>query len=111
MAKMYGIIGYVETVETEPGIWEEQIIERPYSGDLVRNYGKHESSGGVNDNISIDNEVDIVADPYAMEHFFAMKYIKFQMPKLGGTWKITNAEVIYPRIKLTIGGVYNVNES
>lgn len=111
MAKMYGIIGYVETVETEPGIWEEQIIERPYSGDLVRNYGKHESSGGVNDNINIANEVDIVADPYAMEHFFAMKYIKFQMPKLGGAWKITNAEVIYPRIKLTIGGVYNVNES
>ena len=24
MAKFYGTIGYVKTVETEPGMWEEQ---------------------------------------------------------------------------------------
>ena len=105
MAKMCGLIGYVETVETEPGVWEEQITERKCSGDLVKNYARHDSSGGVNDNINI------IADPYAIEHFFAIRYIKFHMPKLGGTWKVTSAEVSSPRIKLTIGGVYNVNES
>lgn len=111
MAKMCGLIGYVETVETEPGVWEEQITERKCSGDLVKNYARHDSSGGVNDNINIANQVDIIADPYAIEHFFAIRYIKFHMPKLGGTWKVTSAEVSSPRIKLTIGGVYNANES
>lgn len=103
MAKFYGTIGYVKTVETEPGMWEEQEIERQYSGELVKNTRRLESSGGVNDNINISNEVSIVADPYAYENFHAMRYIKF----MGAKWKINNIEVRYPRLILTIGGVYN----
>ena len=103
MAKFYGTIGYVNTVETEPGMWEEQEIERQYSGELVKNTRRLESSGGVNDNINISNEVSIVADPYAYENFHAMRYIKF----MGAKWKINNIEVRYPRLILTIGGVYN----
>lgn len=103
MAKFYGTIGYVNTVETEPGMWEEQKTERQYSGELVKNARRLESSGGVNDNINISNEVSIVADPYAYENFHAMRYIKF----MGAKWKISNVEVRYPRLILTIGGVYN----
>ena len=107
MAKFYGIIGYVESVETIPGVWVDEVVERPYSGDLVRNYEKHESSGEVNDNINIANEISIVADPYATDHFFSIRYVKFLLPKLGGVWKVTTAEVAYPRLILSIGGVYN----
>ena len=103
MARFYGTIGYVKTVETEPGMWEEQKTERQYSGELVKNTRRLESSGGVNDNINISNEVSIVADPYAYENFHAMRYIKF----MGAKWKISNIEVRYPRLILTIGGVYN----
>lgn len=103
MAKFYGTIGYVNTVETEPGMWEEQKTERQYSGELVKNTRRLESSGGVNDNVNISNEVSIVADPYAYENFHAMRYIKF----MGAKWKISNIEVRYPRLILTIGGVYN----
>ena len=103
MARFYGTIGYVNTVETEPGMWEEQKIERQYSGELVKNTRRLESSGGVNDNVNISNEVSIVADPYAYENFHAMRYIKF----MGAKWKISNIEVRYPRLILTIGGVYN----
>ena len=103
MAKFYGTIGYVKTVETEPGMWEEQKTERQYSGELVKNTRRLESSGGVNDNVNISNEVSIVADPYAYENFHAMRYIKF----MGAKWKINNVEVRYPRLILTIGGVYN----
>ena len=103
MAKFYGTIGYVNTVETEPGMWEEQKTERQYSGELVKNTRRLESSGGVNDNINISNEVSIVADPYAYENFHAIRYIKF----MGAKWKISNVEVRYPRLILTIGGVYN----
>lgn len=108
MAKFCGLIGYVdESLPVSPGLWEDKIIERPYFGDLVRNFGKHEPSGGVNDNTNIANEVSIVADPYAMEHFFAIKYVKFQIPALAGVWKVNTIEVSYPRLILTIGGLYN----
>lgn len=107
MAKFGGIIGYVENIETEPGLWAGNTTERPYCGDLIRNFSKHESSGGVNDNINIANEISIVSDPYAMEHMFAISYVKFKLPALGGVWKVTNVEVAYPRLILTIGGIYN----
>lgn len=84
-------------------MWEEQKIERQYSGELIKNTRRLESSGGVNDNVNISNEVSIVADPYAYENFHAMRYIKF----MGAKWKISNVEVRYPRLILTIGGVYN----
>lgn len=109
MAKFYGVIGYAERQEIEPGYWDDVITERECTGDLIRNYKKAESSGGVNDNVNIANEISIVADPYATEHFFAMAYIKFKMPKLGGTWKINTAEVAYPRITISLGGVWNGN--
>ena len=107
MAKFYGKIGYIETVEVEPGLWEEQIIERPYYGDLTRNTSRFQSSGGVNDDINISNNVSIIADPYANENFQHMRYVEF----MGAKWKVTNAEVQYPRILLTTGGVYNEQSS
>lgn len=103
MAKFYGNVGFIETVEIEPGLWEEQITERPYYGDLTRNTSRFQSSGGVNDDININNIISIVADPYANENFQYMRYVVFK----GVKWKITNAEIQYPRILLTLGGVYN----
>lgn len=103
MAKFYGSIGYTETVETKPGVWTDQITEHNYHGELVRNTRRLQSSDQVNDNINIANEISIVADPYAYQNFHAMRYVEF----MGTKWKITNVEVQYPRLILTIGGVYN----
>ena len=103
MAKFYGVIGYVETVEIEPGVWEETIVERPYYGDLTRNTSGFQSSGGVNDDININNNISIVADPYAYENFYQMRYVVLE----GAKWRITNVEVNRPRLILTVGGIYN----
>jgi len=103
MAKFYGAIGYAETVETRPGVWEEQITERNYYGDLIRNTRRLESSGELNYNININNEISILSDPYAIDHFHAMRYVVFS----GTKWKISSVDIKYPRIVLSIGGVYN----
>lgn len=105
MAKFYGTIGYTETKEVTPGVWEEDITEREYSGDLLRNINKFQSSERLNDNINISNEVSIVADPYARDNFHLMRYVRFDMSD--AKWKITSVEVQFPRLILTIGGVYN----
>ena len=103
MAKWFGKIGYAETVETAPGIWEEKITEHEYFGDLLRNTRRLQSASQVNDNIDISNDISIVADPYANENFHSMRYAEF-----GGTkWKISSVDVQYPRLNLTLGGVYN----
>lgn len=107
MAKFYGNIGYVETVEIEPGVWDEQVTERPYYGDLTRNTSRYQSSGEVNDDINISNNISILADPYATNNFHHMRYAVF----MGTKWKITNVEVQYPRLILTLGGVYNGDQT
>lgn len=103
MAKFYGKIGYAQTIETSPGVYEDQIVERSYYGELVRNTRTLQSSGELNDNINVANEVSIVADPFAYENFHNIRYVEF----MGAKWKSTNVEVRYPRLVLTLGGVYN----
>ena len=103
MAKYYGKIGYAETVETNPGVWTEQITERSYYGDMIRNTRRLQSAEQVNDDINIANDLSIIADPYAINNFHTMRYAEF----MGAKWKISNVEVQYPRLRVTLGGEYN----
>ena len=76
MAKFFGKIGYAVTTETEPGVWVEQITERSYYGDVIRNVRKLQTSDQVNDDINISNEISIVADPFAYQNFHSMRYVE-----------------------------------
>lgn len=103
MAKFYGPIGYAVSTETAPGVWEDKMIERMYYGELVRNTRSLQTADKLNDNINVANEISILSDPFARENFHLMEYVGF----MGAKWKILNVEVQYPRLILTVGGVYN----
>lgn len=103
MAKFFGAIGYAISTEVRPGVHQDKIIERFSYGDVVRNTRRLQTSDQVNDNLEISNEISILSDPFANGNFHSMRYVTF----MGARWKITNVEVVYPRLKLTIGGVYN----
>jgi hypothetical protein len=103
MAKFYGVIGYEITEETEPGIFEEKTIENNYIGDVIKNSRRLQETGKVNDDITISNRISIIADPFANNNFHTMRYVEF----MGAKWKIKEVEVEYPRLILTIGGLYN----
>lgn len=103
MAKFYGKIGFIDTSETSPGVWTSNPVERNYYGDFTRNHKRWENSQNVNDNLTLQNEISIVADPYAMDHFQNIRYVEF----MNTVWKVTAVDVQYPRLVLSIGGVYN----
>ncbi|MBE6724972.1 MAG: hypothetical protein E7576_07230 [Ruminococcaceae bacterium] len=107
MAKYYGAIGFADTVEKDPvnrpGVFEETVLERNYYGDVLSNNRRYEKGDGLNDNLNVRNEISILADPFAAENFVKMRYLTW----LGSKWKITDAKVDFPRIVLTVGGVYN----
>lgn len=107
MNKFYGEIGYSIQTETYPGVWEEQIEERTYSGDVIRNMSRVQEAQKVNDDINVDNKISIIADPFAYNNFYTMKYIRW----MGALWKIKSVEVQRPRLILTIGGIYNGSEA
>lgn len=104
MAKWCGKIGFVVLNETSPGSWKEETIERTYYGDLNRNSRRLQSSGNLNDNITINNELSILADPFANENFHYIRYVEF----MGAKWKVDTVDVQRPRLVLSLGGVYNI---
>lgn len=103
MAKYYGQIGYATVEETSPGVWVEEITERNYYGDVVRNRVNVQQGTTVNAGVTISKQISVIADPFAYENFTNMRYITY----LNQKWSITGVDVEHPRLILTIGGVYN----
>ena len=108
MSKWYGNIGFAaKTIEAEPGIYDEEIEVRAYYGDLYKNTRMlQNSNNGTNDNINIANQLSIVADPYARNHCYSIRYAEFSDAR----WKVTSVDASqYPRLILTLGGLDNGN--
>lgn len=104
MAKFYGAVGYAIPTEERPGVYKDIIEEHEYYGEIVRLSTRWTSSPeSTNDDLTMNNQISILADPFAKNHFHQMKYIRF----MGAEWKITSVEPRYPRLLLTVGGVYN----
>ena len=103
MARFYGRIGYGESVESAPGVWEDQIVEHSYTGDIIRNSRNLREGENLNMDLSVQNSISIVADAYANDHFFAIRYVEWA----GTLWTISSVEVQSPRLLLRLGEVYN----
>lgn len=107
MAKYFGNIGYGVTEETRPGVSLPTISEREYYGDIVRNVRRYENSGKVNDDLNINMTLSIVADPFAFQNFHQLKYAEY----MGAKWKAVSVEPQFPRLIITLGGVWNVEDA
>jgi len=103
MAKFYGSVGYVESKETSPGVWTDTVMEKKYRGDVFKISKRWQKGEGLNDDITVNNEISIIADPFAYSNIQNIKYVVW----IGSKWKVTQIHVARPRLTLIIGGVYN----
>lgn len=105
MARYFGKIGYGQTIESPPdsGVWQDEITEIEYYGDVVQSIKRSEEAEKLNKDISVGNSISVVADQYAIDHFFAIRYIEWA----GALWTVTSVEVKSPRLLLRLGSVYN----
>lgn len=104
MAKFYGELGFAQTKETSPDVWTEEIVARSYTGEILRNNRRLQpTQSSINDNVNVSNQISIIADPYAFQNFFSIRYVTY----MGSKWKVTDVEVQMPRLILSLGGLYN----
>lgn len=103
MAKFCGYIGFVKSTLVRPGVMKNVAIERKYRGDIRGITHKWEPNDHLNDDLGLDNTLSIVADSYITENLYAIRYVKM----MGAAWRITRVREQYPRLILTIGGIYN----
>jgi hypothetical protein len=103
MARFHGKVGYGTSTEGASGVWEDTIEEREYYGDVVRNTRTLSEGENLNKDLSVQNSISIVADAYANEHFFAIRYVEWA----GERWTVSDVEVQRPRLILRLGEVYD----
>lgn len=103
MTRFYGKVGYGETVETSPGVHEDTILEIDYYGDILRVSRSLEQREDLNQAVTVENRISILADAYAMRYFTAIRYVEWA----GVRFTVTNVEVERPRLILSLGEVYN----
>lgn len=104
MARFCGVVGYAtdEPEEVSPGVYVEKMVERQYRGDVNRVVRKYDTPDNVNGSLSLNHEISIVADAYALDHFFNIRYVEWA----GVKWFVATVEVARPRLKLYIGKEY-----
>ena len=103
MARFHGKIGYGETTEVSPGVYVDAIVERYYYGDVIRASRQLREGENLNQDLTIGNSISIVGNSYALEHFFAIRYVEWA----GELWTVSDVEIQRPRLILTLGEVYN----
>lgn len=102
--KFYGAVGFWNgSIEVKPGVYKPGIVERPYSGNVNWHNRHFQTSENQNDDIKLNNQISILSDLYSQQNFASIRYVIWMNVK----WEVTNVEVNYPRLILTIGGVYN----
>ncbi len=106
MGKYHGIVGYAITEETPAGsgVWVDHIVEKHYYGDTIKfTTTKWHNGEDINDDVTLSNNVSIVADPFAYQNFHCIKFAEY----MGVMWKVTSIEVQRPRLILTLGDEWN----
>lgn len=109
MARFSGLVGFVHTVRTRPGVSSEVVTEKgPYFGDVKRASLNVSTTNSVNAELRTTNTVEIMADDeYVSENIFAIRFVVWA----GTPWEVAEVTVQRPRLLLRLGGVYRGNRA
>jgi hypothetical protein len=103
MAKFTGKVGFIEFVESEPGLFRPVVIEKSFSGDLLLDRRGWKASEHTSGDVFVSNRISLLANADLVNNLANIKYVIF----MGVKWKVATFEILLPRVILTLGEVYN----
>lgn len=106
MARYSGKIGFASQKRIDDRT-EEVIIEQVLYGDILTEAVKSAIADTINPQFSIGNSISLVANPFAFENAYAIRYAVY----LGKRWSVAEVKINAPRIILRLGGIYNGPEA
>ena len=98
-----GKIGFGTSVEKSPGVWDDEIIERDYLGDVLQSTERLDGDGRILPNYKTTTSISVLSDGVLKERYSDVRYIIF----LGTRWTVSSIVHKWPRIEMFIGEVYN----
>jgi len=107
MGKFFGKVGLVIMERTAPGVYMPNTVTKPCYGEVLNVTKRWQGAAEqVNDNLNIDSRISILSNKFLTENLSHIRFVEW----MGALWKVTSVELSYPRIILSIGGVYNDND-
>lgn len=108
MTRFAGVFGYGESQEfpeTGSGDYRDVIVERTYFGKVIRNSSRTQEEGKVNSDLTLQNSIEIVADPYARDNMEKLRYVMWR----DNRWMPDEVTEITgtPRLLIRLGTLYN----
>lgn len=103
MAKFSGLVGYVTTEQTTPGVWLPVETPKRMRGDIIRQSSSRQNDDKVNSDVSLNHRISLVGDAYSFGNYYNIRWIEVD----GLKWEVTGIEIQRPRIIVTLGGPYN----
>lgn len=102
--RFYGLIGFATTnTDNDDDIWKEEIIAKPYMGDVIRHGWNAQPAEKLTKDIKLNAQISIIADEFAYDFMHLIRYAVYRNAK----WEVTAIDIQRPRLILTLGGVYN----
>lgn len=86
-----------------PGNWKEYRIVKPMRGEWKRLISKWTPGSKVIDDKRVNNQLEIIADSFALANFTQIRSIKWR----GLEWSVNTVTLNPPRLVLEIGDLYN----
>lgn len=105
MAKWSGRIGFVTTSESPvgSGIYRDVVVIKSFTGDVKQVTRRWQVEDKINDDVTMNNTISVVATPYLMQNFYSIRFISF----MNAWWSVNAVVMDYPRLTLEIGGLYH----
>lgn len=98
-----GKIGFTAQVEKAPGVWDDQITEVDYVGDVQQRTETFSQGDNVLPRYSATTSVSVLSDGVPKENYSDIAYVTYA----GVRWTVSSVVVQWPRLVLYIGEEYN----
>lgn len=103
MAKFYGKLGFVSISAPTDGVVVETVVERDYTGDVLKKAYSWNDQARINADPVNQNRISVISDDFAISQLPLLRYVVHE----GHRWSVASVENIRPRLILTLGSIYN----
>ena len=101
--KYSGKIGFAVQVEKAPGVWEDQITERDYVGDILQRTESFSAGASVMPQVRTVTSVSVLSDGLLKDRYDDIRYVTY----MGIKWMPLSIVQAWPRIEIFFGDQYH----
>jgi len=96
-------VGYSSTIETKPGIFEDEYREVSHVALVLSSKTAWVRGARAGDDVELNQRLSIIPTPDTYANVGAIKYVTYY----GVKWKVISINMQRPRMVLTVGGIFN----